>query len=578
MIFDEKIRALFENVVRDRNSLHDYQNVAVDFLKKTPFSALFIDLGLGKTCISLTALMDLVTLDEVDCALVIAPLRVANDTWPTEIGLWAHTAGLSWAHIRDDVLTEQVNRAGAAARALIAKHDKDNPEVFKLVKRLRMAKAKSLIKATGRQPSKHPDLVKKAFDRIIEEPVTDEERKQFVSLARAIAAKEAVRDHKQRNPASIYIINRENVTFLVDAWGKDWPYDTVIIDESSALKDHSTKRFKALARVRPLMKRMHQLTATPAAETYLHLFAQIYLLDQGERFGKSFTKFREEYFEYNQYTRKATLREGAEEEIVSKIADICLTMKAEDYLDMQKPHFINQFVHFPPELMEKYRELEETSILELDDGTEIEAETAASVCSKLLQFASGVVYDTQYEFDPDNPDADGVKVKKEHLLHDLKIEKLRQLQEESCGEPLLVSYWFKSSLSRLREAFPDAEIMDKKGAIIKKWNQGKVKMLLVHPASAGHGLNLQYGGRQIVLFDIPWSLELYLQLIGRLHRQGQVNLVIIHHILAKGTLDELVVEALAGKQDAQERLFWLLKKYRSLNKRRPKGIDTQQTL
>lgn len=562
--FASDINKLFAACVRARQDMHDYQGTAVQFMRENPFSALFIDLGLGKTISSLTLILDLVTHNEADCVLVIAPLRVANETWPTEIGQWRHTAGLTWAHIRDDDLVEQVNLAGQAARKLIAKHGMEHPEVHKLVSRMRRERARAMVKKAGHHLPNAKELIARTFAKLMEaKEVSADERKEFATLARQVAAKDAVREHKRRNPATIYIVNREQVEFLVNAWGKDWPYDTVIIDESSSLKDHSTKRFKALAKVRPLMKRMHQLTATPAAETYLHLFAQIYLLDLGERLGRNFTDFRDEFFKYNEYTRKAIIRPGAEEEIAKLISDICLTMKAEDYLDLQAPLMRTCKVALSDEHIAMYEQLEKTSLLELPGGVELEAETAAALSNKLLQFASGVVYDTRYEFDPEDPDADGVKVKREHLIHNYKIEKLQQLREEACGEPLLVSYHFKSSLGRIREAFPDAVVMDRAGKAVKAWNAGKIPMLLVHPQSAGHGLNLQHGGRQIVFFDLPWSLELYLQLIGRLARQGQKNIVVVHHLVATGTLDEVVLECLLEKRDAQEELFKLLKRLRS---------------
>lgn len=558
--FEKQVLARFDNVKRGRDAMHHYQKYASQFQIETPYSALFIDLGLGKTCISLTTLMDLVATGESDLSLVIAPLRVANETWPTEIGTWAHTAGLTWAHVRDDELLAEISDARKSARKAAKDRGVQDPDVWAFVKRGRLAYAKSKVKAQGYHPTDRKDLVQAEFDAIKGSPLSQSELTAYATHAADEAAKSAVRRHRERAGATIHIINRENVKFLVDAWGRDWPYDTVVIDESSSLKDHSTQRFKALAKVRPLIKRMMQLTATPAAETYLHLFAQIYLLDRGERFGRSFVKFRDEYFDYNEYSRKATLKPGAEERIIEKISDICLTMKAEDYLEMKEPIFINHEVSMPADIERRYRQLETESILEVD-GQEIEADGAASLCNKLLQFSSGVVYDTRYEFDAENPDSDGVKVQKEHLIHDLKIEKLRQLQEESCGKPLLVSYWFKSTLARLKQAFPEAVALDKKGTAVKKWNEGKIPMLLVHPASAGHGLNLQYGGNHLVLFDIPWSLELYLQLIGRLNRQGQTEAVIIHHILLKDTLDRVVVDALSVKNEGQERLFKKLKDY-----------------
>ena len=392
--------------------------------------------------------------------------------------------------------------------------------------------------------------------------------KDRIEKARLLASRKAVREHFHKNPATIHIINREQVEWLVGAWQKDWPFDTVIIDESSALKDHTTNRFKALKRVRPLIKRMHQLTATPAAETYIHLFAQIYLLDQGERFGKSITRFREEYFDHNPYAHSYKLKPGADLKIAEKIADITLTMKAEDHLSLEKPVMLMERIKMSAASQTLYDTLQSDFIVTLPSGDEIEAETAAALSQKLLQLSSGVLYETKLE------DVDGELKKRRvvHHVHDDKIEKLQTIVEESHGEPLLVAYWHESSLSRLQKAFPKSITMDREGNCIGAWNKGTIPMLLVHPQSAGHGLNLQHGGRRIVLFDLFFSLELYLQLIGRLARQGQKHVVMVHHLMCEGTVDEDVVAALIEKRDMQEVLFTLLKKIRA----RTKSVEERQ--
>lgn len=527
------VEQCFTHVVRGPEHMHEYQLKAVKFMKDRPFSALFIDLGMGKTISSLTLIMELVSNFEANHVLIIAPVRVASETWPTEIGMWRHTAPLSYAHIRNEELVDEINAAGQAVRDAI-KRDVEE-------KALWSGKSRSEVK------------------RLVAEAMKSENNKREVEQARLIASRKAVREHFRRTPATVHIINREQVEFLVDAWGRDWPYDVVFIDESSALKDHTTGRFKALKRVRPLIKRMHQLTATPAAETYLHLFAQIYLLDLGERFGKGISHFREEYFTYNQYSRTYKLRPGADERIAEKISDICLVLKAEDYLDLEKPVSLIENVKLSPQQAALYKQMEDDYIVTLPTGEEVEAETAAALSQKLLQMASGVLYETVLE---DVGNGDFKKRRIVHHLHDHKIEKLETIVEEAHGEPLLVAYWHDASLDRLKKAFPKAVVMDKKGECIKAWNAGKISMLLVHPQSAGHGLNLQHGGRRIVFFDIPWSLELYLQLIGRLARQGQKYVVMVHHLIAEGTLDEAVVEALREKREAQEVLFVLLKRLR----------------
>lgn len=562
--WSERIQKQFADVELYREQMHDYQDVAVDFIKKNPFCALFIDMGLGKTVSSLTAILDMVCDMEVDCVLVVAPLRVANETWPTEIRTWQHTASMTIARIRDEDVVGDVNQAGADARKLLKTYGVHHPKVQAFLRRHRELGLRRRAKQLGLARHAITRYGKEHIEAAMELPVTDAERKMYVTHCRRVAARAAVRAHKQRNPATVYIINREQVEFLVDAWGRDWPYDTVFVDESSSLKDHRTGRWKAFRAVRPLIKRMVQLTATPAAESYLHLWAQISLLDMGQRLGKTFTDYTEKYFDHNKYNFTHTLKEGAKLTIAEKIADICLTMKAEDYLSLEEPVSITRFIDLSPKERAFYDTMERESVVELD-GREIEAETAAALSSKLLQIASGVLYETYYLEDTDQGDevqADLTKVKKVHEVHNHKINDLKDLVAEHEGEPMLVVYHFKSSLARLQKAFPKAVAMDAAGKAVKPWNAGKIPMLLVHPQSAGHGLNLQKGGRHVVFFDLPWSLELYLQTIGRLARQGQEMVVYVHHLVCRGTLDELVLKCLLEKRDGQETLFRHLKAIR----------------
>lgn len=529
----DHVASLFTDCTLTPDQMHAYQNTAVDFVLEHPYCALFIDLGLGKSIISLTAILNLVMNFKANHILVVAPVRVANETWPTEIRNWTHTAPLSFVHVRHEDVVDAVNQAGTRER--------------------------SLIKAEVEDSCHWSACNKSATAKKVAEVLKGKSSKDRIEKARLVASRKAVREHFRNNPATVHIINREQLEFVVDAWGRAWPYDVVVIDESSSLKDHTTLRFKALKRVRPLIKRMIQLTATPAAETYMHLFAQIYLLDQGERFGTSITRFREEYFDHNHYTHAYKLKPGADLRIAEKISDICLTMKAEDYLDLAKPVMLIEKVVLDPDQMALYNEMLKEFLVTLPSGVVIEAETAAALSQKLLQLSSGVIYETVLD---DIGDGNFKKRRVVHQVHDHKIEKLQTIAEECHGEPLLVAYWHESSLPRLQAAFPKAVAMDKKGTCIKAWNAGKIPMLLVHPQSAGHGLNLQHGGRRLVIFDIPWSLELYLQLIGRLARQGQKNVVMVHHLVAQGTADEDVVVALNQKQEAQEILFTLLKRIR----------------
>jgi len=509
----EHIALKFADVEFTREQMHAYQREAYEFLKKNPYSALFIDMGMGKSVTSLTLIVDLLLSFETEKVLVIGPLKVATDTWPNEIRKWAHTAVLNHTLIRCE---------------------DDNPEVIAAVKAMRQR---------GRLLGWSKEEINK---RCLE---VQADTKEKIKRAKALSG------------ASVHIINREQIEWLVNFYGRKWPYRTVFIDESSAFKDHRTNRFKALAKVRAtpgLITRMHLLTATPAAETYEHLFAQIFLLDGGERFGRHITRFRNNYFSYNQYSRKYKLRPGCEEIILDKIKDICLVMKAKDYLNLAEPTIAPRQVTLSDDQMVLYKSMEEEGYVKLPDGTEIDAETAAALSGKLLQMSSGVLYET-YELG-DWETEDVRKVKRVHHLHDHKIEMLRQIVEECPGEPLLVGYHFKSSLDRLKKAFPKAVAMDKEGRCIKDWNARKIPMLFIHPQSGGHGLNMQKGGHNLIFFDLPWSLELYLQLIGRLARQGQKHPVLVQPLIAKGTLDELVFRSLVAKQDAQEKLFRMLKK------------------
>jgi hypothetical protein len=478
--FDIAMRERFAEVQRQREDMHTYQSeIAVPFLRDNPFSGLFCDMGLGKSISSLTVISDLLAeFTSDDPVLVIAPLRVATDTWPTEIAAWQHTAWMNHVVIRDD----------------------------------------------GRFVRKE-DLA--------------------------------------RSRAAIHIINREQVDWLVHFHREQWPYRIVFVDESSSFKDHTSNRFKALAKVRRtpgLIERLHILTATPAAESYIGLFTQIYLLDLGHRLGKNITAYRDQYFSYNKYSMKYTLRPGAEEEILEKIADITLVMKKKDYLPTAEPTVIQHKVKLAPAQIDLLKKLERDFLVTLPDGTELEAKTAAILSSMLLQMASGCVYETLLIEDWETDDLK--KVKKVHDLHDHKVEALKEIAEEAAneGKPLLVAYYFQSSLAKLRKAFPKAVVMDKSGKCIKAWNAGKIPMLLIHPQSAGHGLNLQYGGSTLVFFDLIYSLEFYLQTIGRLDRQGQLNPVLVILLVAMGSRDELVAECLAAKEDAQDKFFAILKR------------------
>lgn len=533
--FDKLIQSKFTDVELEPGQMHDYQTkIALPFLRANPFSALFIDMGLGKTITSATLITELLDDFHPGKILVIGPLRVMTDTWPTEFKKWRHTAPFSFTLIREDDDDPRIKAAQAIDRG-----DKEERGWERETLELAGMEEKEIRALLGKR----------------------EEARVRLEIRGELACS------KQR----IHFINREQLVWLVNFYGPKWPYRTVIIDESSSFKDYSTTRFKALAKVRNtegLITRLHELTATPAAETYEHLFSQLYLLDRGKRLGKNITAYRSNYFSYDRWKMKWLLRNGCEEEILDKIKDICLVMKAEDYLKVDKPTIITKPVTLPASAVAIYEAMQRDFVVSLPDGSEVEAETAAALSSKLLQIASGVLYET-VDFHDLGTD-EHTKVKKVHRIHDAKIETLREIVESLQGEPVLVAYHFKSSLDRLKKAFPKAVVLDKDGKCIKDWNARRIPMLLMHPQSGGHGLNLQKGGHNIVFFDLVWSLEVWLQLIGRLARQGQTKPVLVQVLTAVGTLDNDVFGALRDKEDAQDKLFTILKRlikrYRELRK------------
>ena len=338
----------------------------------------------------------------------------------------------------------------------------------------------------------------------------------------------------------VYIITRDNIAWLVELLGRKWDFDTVIIDELSSFKSNTSKRFKKLKIVRPFIKRVIGLTGTPAPNGYEDLWAQIYLLDRGERLGKTITEFRKRYFNtlYRQGYNEFELRPGGKEEIDAALMDLCISMKARDYLKLKEPLYINRMAKLDKKEYEQYKIMEKDAVLEI--GTEgIIALSAAAVSNKLLQLANGAVYTENREV---------IKI------HDKKLDVLDELIEEARGEPVIVFYNFKHDKDRILERFKGVRILDTEQDI-KDWNDRKIKILLAHPASAGHGLNLQAGGNIIVWFGLNWSLELYQQANARLNRQGQTEAVRIYHIIGEKTIDERVLEVLNGKNIRQEELL-----------------------
>ena len=345
--------------------------------------------------------------------------------------------------------------------------------------------------------------------------------------------------------ADVFVINRENIDWLVEKVGKNWPFDMIIIDESSSFKNASTKRFKALRRILPSTEYMVLLTGTPSPNSLLDIWAQIYLIDFGQALGRTMTTYKQRFFEPDFMGYKFALREGAADKIHNLIAPNVIHMSAEDYLELPKRIDLIERVDMPPNALKIYTDFEKTLLAELEDGEEVEAVSAAVLANKLLQFANGGMY----------TDANGSWSE----IHTAKLDALAEIVEDNQGENVLVAYNYRFDLGRLMARFPDAVVLDKQQETIDRWNRGEIKMLLAHPASAGHGLNLQDGGSLIVWFGLTWSLELYQQFNARLHRQGQTKPVRILHIVSKKTIDERVLGVLRSKDATQKQLLAALK-------------------
>lgn len=434
---------------------HEYQIYATEYILTHPIAAVLLDMGLGKSVITLSAIFDL-TLDSflVRKVLVIAPLRVARDTWPAEIEKWDHLKGLNY--------TVAVGTVAQRKRALMKR-------------------------------------------------------------------------------AQVYIINRENIEWLISRSGISFDFDMVVIDELSSFKSHQAKRFKSLLKVRPQVKRIVGLTGTPSSNGLMDLWAEYRLLDMGQRLGRFIGRYREDYFVPDKRNQQVIFsykpKPGAEEAIYRLISDITISMKGSDYLKL--PELVINEV--PMKLSEKEMKTLDTmkrDLITTVKGEEITAANAAALSGKLLQMANGAVYDDQ-----------GVVIH----IHDRKLDALEDLIEAANGKPVLIAYWFKHDLSRIQKRF-EVEVLSTRDSI-KRWNDGEIPIAVIHPASAGHGLNLQAGGSTLVWFGLTWSLELYQQTNARLWRQGQKETVVIHHLISKGTIDERVMKALNDKNNTQSALI-----------------------
>lgn len=447
----------------DRHNLHTYQDTAVEHILDNDQAGLFLDMGLGKTVSTLTAINTLIYEElEISNVLVIAPKRVAENVWTSEIKKWAHLRHLTT----------------------------------------------SRIIGTAKQ-----------------------------------------RKHALNKKADIYLIGRDNVAWLCGQFGGSMlPFDMLILDESSSFKNHKSIRFKALRKVQPSFSRVVILTGTPAPNGLMDLWSQVYLLDRGERLGKFITYYREDFFSkgHHQFS-KYKVRTDGEERIYKKIGDICMSMKAKDYLDL--PPRINNYIEvdFSPKLQKMYDEFEREQVLELleDNEGEITAMNAAALSNKLLQFANGAVYDAE---------------RKVHTFHDLKLDATEEIVEAAQGKPVLIFYTYKHDLTRIMDRLKKYKPKQlKKEQDIEDWNDGKIQVMIMHPASGGHGLNLQAGGNIIVWFGQTWSLELYQQANARLDRQGQTETTVINHLVAKDTIDGDVVKAIQAKANKQDGLMAAIK-------------------
>lgn len=440
---------------------HDYQKYATRYIEEHPISAVLLDMGLGKTSITLTAL-NVLLFDSFEAhrILVIAPLRVARDTWPTEANKWDHLQSLICSI------------------------------------------------AVGTEAERRAALIK---------------------------------------PADIYIINRENVQWLIEESKLPFNFDTVVVDELSSFKNYQSKRFKALMKVRPKIKRIIGLTGTPSSNGLMDLWAEFRLLDMGARLGRFISHYRLDYFQPDKRNGQVIFsykpQPGAEQRIYDKISDITISMKSTDLLKM--PELINSeyTVHLSDNERQRYDELKKDLVLQLPDG-EITASNAASLTGKLCQLANGAIY---------TDEGDTISI------HERKLDALEDIIEAAGGKPILVAYWFKHDLARITERLQKLHIsfskLDSAGSI-RKWNAGELPVALIHPASAGHGLNLQSGGSCIVWFGLTWSLELYQQTNARLWRQGQNSeTVVVQHIITKGTIDERILRVLSLKDKSQSALI-----------------------
>lgn len=435
-----------------RIDLHDYQNRAVAFIKDKRRSFLMLEMGLGKTISTLTAITDLLQTKSIRKVLVIAPLRVANSVWVQESRKWQHTKHL----VIHRVIGDQKNRLKALH------HDSE-----------------------------------------------------------------------------VYVINRENVQWLVTHYGKKWPFDMVIVDESSSFKNATSQRFKAMKKILPFVEYMVLLTGTPSPNGLLDLWSQCYLVDYGNSLGRTMSTYKQRFFEQDYMGYSFTPRKGAQESIHILMQPYTLSMQTADYLELPDRIDLIEEIELEPKVLTAYKLFERNLFIEFE-GHQVEAINAAVLANKLLQYCNGAMYTDEY--------------KNWGELHTAKLDALAELIEQN-DENILVAYNYRSDLERLQARFPDAVRLDKRDETIQAWNRGEIKLLLAHPQSAGHGINLYEGGCMTIWFSLCWSLEYYQQFNARLHRQGQTKPVRIVHLVVKDGIDERVMRVINEKDATQNRLL-----------------------
>ena len=438
---------------------HEYQKRAIEHILNHRYCALWLDMGLGKSAITLSAITELLLSFAFSKVLIVAPKKVAETTWQSEIKKWSDFNFLPYSTIMG---TPKQREAAASSSALI------------------------------------------------------------------------------------HIIGRDSVVWLVNHFKDRWPYDMVVLDESTSFKNPCAMRFKALKKVRPKIERLVELTGTPSPNGLEDLWSQIYLLDLGERLGSTLTGYRTRYFQVKEKIFgmfvKYEPKKGADKAVVKAVSDIVLSMKSEDYLSLPDAVYSTQLVKLDEKSRKAYSEMEKEELLKVDETT-IEAMSAASLMNKLLQLSNGAVYDCNHFY---------------HLIHDCKLDALVEMIESLEGQSVLVFYSYLHDAIRIMDRIKDAKIYKSK-TDLEDWNSGKIKIMLAHPSSTAYGLNMQEGGNHIIWFGLTWNLELYSQANARLHRQGQKKTVFIHHLVVEGTKDEQVMKALERKDKAQDFLIESLK-------------------